>query len=719
MDDLLTDFIAETRDMMEAIEGEIIAWEADPSDRTRLDAIFRFVHTVKGNCGFFDFPRLERISHAAEDALADARSGRRTPDQHFVSAVLGIIDCINDMVAAIENGSKDVPDGAEYPLIAALVDTKSTDCAPQDQTDAPSNEHVLEPEAGLRQAAPDQPPKPTSKEAPISAPRSIRLPVDLLDRVMSGVSDMVLARNDLANRLSQAGNQPMIDGPFERLTTILSDVRDAITRMRMQRVELLFNTFPRLVRDLSHDLGKKIVLDIEGSDVELDREVIEVIRDPLVHIVRNAIGHGLETPEERLAAGKSEAGQLRIGARQTGNRITIVITDDGRGLNEDKIAEKAVANGLITQSQREAMDDYQIQQLVFEPGLSTATQVSNISGRGVGLDVVRDNLERVGGWIKATSTPGQGASIYLHIPLTLSIIAGLISEVAGQRFAIPQSYVEEVEYGSQPDMDYTNMGDAVLVTMRGQRTRCLSLADILGLEAELEPLDQTFVLIRLANGDQFALAVDTIHNIGDIVVKPLSPALLQTRCYSGTALLDNGQPIMLLDLPQIAQDCGVVDEGRARIDNSASNDDDGEAAETITAMLFTAMDGNRKAARLEMIKRIETVPTHQIDLSQAHPHAVVNDEILPIAGLEIAAMNAEKTRFLRLSDGTRDLLYAVREIEDTAQLPSDLVPVAGDPLVEALVLAEGTSIALIDCNTLLQTRGTQTRAGAAIEVGAR
>lgn len=699
MDDLLTDFIAETRDMMEAIEGEIIAWEADPSDGTRLDAIFRFVHTVKGNCGFFDFPRLERISHAAEDALADVRAGRRTPDQDFVTAVLAIIDCINIMVAAIENGKNDVPEGAEYPLMAALAGEQET-------------------AAETAEAEPaDQPVE--KAETPASTPRSIRLPVDLLDRVMSGVSDMVMARNDLAHRLEQAGDQPLIDGPFERLTTILSDVRDAITRMRMQRVELLFNTFPRLVRDLSHDLGKTVALDIEGSDVELDREVIEVIRDPLVHIIRNAIGHGLETPEERLANGKSETGQLRIGARQTGNRITIVITDDGRGLNEEKIAEKAVANGLITESQREAMDDYQIQQLVFEPGLSTASQVSNISGRGVGLDVVRDNLERVGGWIKATSTPGQGASIYLHIPLTLSIITGLITEVAGQRFAIPQSYVEEVEYGSHPDMDYTNLGDAVLVTMRGQRTRSLSLAEILGLETQLDPYDQTFVLLRLANGDLFALAVDKIHNIGDIVVKPLSPALLQTQCYSGTALLDDGQPIMLLDLPQIALDQGVVDEGRARIEEPAPSSESDAAGEAIRAMVFTAMDGTRKAARLEMVARIETLPTSQIDISRAQPHAVVSDKILPIFGLEIAAMDARKTRFLRISDGLSEFLYAVSEVEDTVELSGDLVPVAGDPAVEALAMTAGDSIPLMNCTMLLKTHGVKIKHAALAEGAAR
>ncbi|MEP2736897.1 MAG: chemotaxis protein CheW [Erythrobacter sp.] len=681
MDDLLIDFIAETRDMMEAIEGEIIAWEANPADSTRLDAIFRFVHTVKGNCGFFDLPRLERLSHAAEDALSDVRAKRRTPDGRFVSTILAIIDCIGEIVDAIE-ADKPFPNGRELPLIAALAHGEEIE-----------SETVVLPQNG------------DTVTAVAAAPRSIRLPVELLDRVMSGVSDMVLARNDLSHRLQQSGNQPMVDGPFERLTAILNDVRDAITRMRMQRVEQLFSGAPRLVRDLSKELGKQVLLDIEGGDVELDREVIEIIRDPLTHIIRNSLDHGIESPAERIKAGKPANGLLRIAARQTGNRISIVITDDGRGLDAEKIAKKALAKELITQAQRTAMDDNAIHQLVFEPGLTTASEVSNISGRGVGLDVVRDNLERVGGWIEATSSVGDGASIHLHIPLTLSIIGGLTLEVAGQYFAIPQSYVEEIEYGAGDAIDYTRMGDAALVTVRGERTTCLSLADVLGLEAANRPEDQTYISLRLAKGDIIALSVDRINNIGDIVVKPLPPAILDTGCYSGIALLDDGQPILLLDLPQIAADHQITGNKRSRIDRLLQEQDSTSDQAAIKAMLFTDMEGRQKATRLEMLKRIETVDASAIDLTSSPAHAVIDEQILPVIGLTDDKFTGSKIRLLHLTDETSQILYAVQEIDDAAELTDTLAPCDEDPMIEGMALVDGQSVGLLDGHALFQNYG--------------
>ncbi|NQZ47605.1 MAG: Hpt domain-containing protein, partial [Erythrobacter sp.] len=334
MDDLLADFVAETREMLEASEGEIIAWEADPADRARIDTIFRFVHTVKGNCGFFDFPRLASLSHAAEDALADCRAGRREPDSDLVSAVLAIIDRIVQMVDAIE-ADEPFPEGGDEALIAALDQGAQAPTGEGSSFDHEFFTDASAPSDGLASDTGEpgeSAPKTAKPDAP-AALRTIRLPVDLLDRVMSGVSDMVLARNDLAHRLRQAGTQPTIDGPFERLTTILSDVRDAITRMRMQRIETLFAALPRLARDLSNELGKQVMIDLEGGDVELDREMIEMIRDPLTHIIRNAIDHGFEIPAQRLAQGKREIGLLSIAARQAGNTISIVVSDDGRGLD--------------------------------------------------------------------------------------------------------------------------------------------------------------------------------------------------------------------------------------------------------------------------------------------------------------------------------------------------------------------------------------------------
>jgi two-component system, chemotaxis family, sensor kinase CheA len=698
MDDLLADFIAETREMLEASGGEIVAWEADPADRARIDTIFRFVHTVKGNCGFFDFPRLASLSHAAEDALADCRAGRRDPDRALVSAVLAIIDRIALMVDAIEAG-EDFPEGGDEALISAVSD--AADGSADDIADEP-NPLLRAPASALIDRSED-PAGPAARRADI-AQRTIRLPVELLDRVMSGVSDMVLARNDLAHRLRQAGNQPTIDGPFERLTSILSDVRDAITRMRMQRIETLFGVLPRLVRDLSAELGKQVMVDIDGGDVELDREMIETIRDPLTHLIRNAIDHGIEPPSARLAGGKREIGLLAIAARQAGNTIAIVISDDGRGLDEERIATKALATGLITHAERSAMSRDKLLNLIFEPGFSTAETVSNVSGRGVGLDVVRQNLERVGGSIKVASVPGQGTQFTLQIPLTLSIIAGLTVEVGPQRFAIPQSYVEEIVQASAEALDFTRMGEAALVTFRGNRIPCLLLADVLGLTSGDGRHELTLVLLRLVSGDLFALVVDRIHSHGDLVVKPLAPAVMKSGLYAGSTLLDDGQPVLLLDVTNIAARHDLVSDGRARVLQPVE-DDAAAAQNAARAMLFTDFAGRRSAVRLELVKRIETAPMAAINRSAARPRVVIDGMILPLVGMPDAPLKGEKLRLLRLSDGACELLHAVREVEDAIELTSALVPVPEDPLVEAMTLVEGKPVALLDAHELFARYG--------------
>ncbi len=708
MDDLLADFVAETREMLEASEGEIIAWEADPADRARIDTIFRFVHTVKGNCGFFDFPRLAALSHAAEDALADCRSERREADSALVSAVLAIIDRIAHMADAIEAGEEFL-EGGDEELIAALAPgSEPAITAPDivaDDLSETAHESAPENSASKTEAAPDSAstaaaPAVKRPDNTIVAQRSIRLPVDLLDRVMSGVSDMVLARNDLAHRLRQAGTQPTIDGPFERLTTILADVRDAITRMRMQRIETLFSALPRLVRDLSADLGKQVMVDLEGGDVELDREMIETIRDPITHIIRNAIDHGMETPSERLANGKREIALLSISARQSGNTISIVLSDDGRGLDETRILEKAIATGLVPESKRAEMSREKILQLIFEPGFSTAEAVSNVSGRGVGLDVVRENLEKVGGSIKVTSTPGIGTLFTMRIPLTLSIIAGLTVESDGQRFAIPQSYVEEIIHSSSKALDFTHVGETALVTFRGNRVPCLLLSDVLDLaagpEGRIAESESTMVMLRLASGDLFALAVDNIHSHGDVVVKPLAPAVMKSGLYAGSTLLDDGQPVLLLDVTNVAARYGLVSDARGRVLKSSEEGETATDTDTCRAMLFTDFNGRRSAVRLELVQRIETAPVSAIDRSGTAPRAIIDGAILPLIGISEGQLPEEKIRLLRLTDGTCELLHAVRDIDDAAELTNPLKPVDDDPMVEAVTLVEGKTIALID-----------------------
>ncbi|MBA4046321.1 MAG: chemotaxis protein CheA [Erythrobacter sp.] len=706
MDDLLAEFIAETREMLEASEGEIVAWEANPDDRARLDTIFRFVHTVKGNCGFFDFPRLANLSHAAEDALADCRAGRRQPDHPLVSAVLAIIDRIALMVDAIEAGTE-LPYADDDDLIAALDVSHETSLHEASGT-------VYEGSGqGQDEAGPAENPRSDDQAAPfrradtaLAAQRTIRLPVELLDRVMSGVSDMVLARNDLAHRLRQAGNQPTIDGPFERLSAILTDVRDAITRMRMQRIETLLTALPRLVRDLSAELGKQVMIDCDGGDVELDREMIETIRDPLTHIIRNAIDHGIEAPSARLANGKREIGLLAIAARQSGNTIAIIISDDGRGLDEERIAAKAIATGLITAAERAAMGRDKILNLIFEPGFSTAEVVSNVSGRGVGLDVVRQNLEKVGGSIAVASHPGRGTVFTLQIPLTLSIIPGLTVEVSGQRFAIPQSYVEEIVQSSAKTLDLTLMGETSLITFRGNRVPCLMLADVLGLtQSDAATRDPTLVMLRLGSGDLFALAVETIHSHGDLVVKPLAPAVMKSGLYAGSTLLDDGQPVLLIDIARIAAAHDLVSDVRTRVLQTADADADQAARDVPRAMLFTDFAGRRSAVRLELVQRIETAPVGAIDRSAMRPRAVIDGLILPLVGLPDAPLTQPRVRLLRLTDGACELLYAVREVEDAVELTEALHPVPEDAFAEAMTLVDGAPVTLIDAHALFALHG--------------
>jgi two-component system, chemotaxis family, sensor kinase CheA len=702
MDELLADFVAETREMMEAVGGELVAWEADPADAARLDSIFRFVHTVKGNCGFFDFPRLEKLSHAAEDALAECRAGRREADRALVSAVLAIIDRIGEMTAAIEAG-EDFGQGGDEALIAALAVGAADEAM----------EPLARPDAGPAGSGGE--PDESAKAGRGALQRTIRLPVSLLDEVMKGVSDMVLARNDLARRLREAGDQPAVDGPFERLSAILADVRTAITRMRMQRLEVLFGSLPRLVRDLSAELGKQVMVDFEGGDVELDREMIEMVRDPLTHIIRNAIDHGIEGPADRLKAGKREIGLLRFAARQSGNRISLVITDDGRGVNGDRLAAKAVAAGLYSDADIARMSERQKLHLMFEPGLSTAETVSAVSGRGVGMDVVRSNIEKVGGSIDVTTKAGEGTSFHLQLPLTLSIIAALTVEVAGQLYAIPRSYIEEVAFANVQDIEFARVGERQLITFRGRRVPCIALADVLGI-ADPRGLSwgsKTLVLLRLASDEVFALGVDRVHDHEDVVVKPIAPAIMETRLYGGTTLLDDGRPIMLLDIPSIAAQRGLNSEVKNRVARAEDKTGAAGAANAVPVMLFLGLDGRKRAVRLETVRRIDTVERAAIDIEGPRAQAVVGAEIFALAGHQAGPLPEARCRLLRLSDGDSELAYIVREVVDASAMTEALVPVPDDPAIEGVTLIEGELMPLLDAHRLFAHRAAPQCPGSA------
>jgi len=672
VDDLLAEFLAETRETLDALSGEIIAWEADPSDRARLDAIFRFVHTVKGSCGFLELPRFEKLSHAAEDVLAELRAGARTADAALVSAVLAIIDRIGELTEALEAGASE-PASDDALLIAALsADTSA--------------------------AAPTQAAAQVAPSAAMRAPaRSIRVPLELLDRIMSGVSDMVLARNELARRLREVGVEGEVGGAFERLSSCVAEMRDSITRTRMQRIEKLFSALPRMVRDTAGELGKLVNLEIDGSDVELDREMIELIRDPLTHMVRNSIDHGIESPEQRLKRGKPDHGRLTIAARQSGNQIVIEIADDGNGVDENRLVAKAIAAGVITAELAQALPPQARAALIFSPGLSTADQVTAISGRGVGMDVVKSNIERIGGSIELDNRPGAGLRTIIRVPLTLTIIASLTVSAGGHSFAIPRAAIEEIVHVSSAAIRIDTLGDAHFAAIRGRTLPLLHLEQVLGLGKVGSISGRTIVVVGAGAGLSYALCVQAVHDHEELVIKPASPAVMSTGVYGGMSLPDSGVPMLMLDAAGIASHAGVQSEATDTVVPLNGEAVEEQTQAQVSTLLFKDLGGRRRGVRLAVVERLEDVAAEQVSFTAGRLRVAIEGRLLPLLGAE-ERVGAEggQLKLLRLSDGATEIAYAIDDVIDIVQLAPELHPAAAEGPVAGVVLVEGEAVELLD-----------------------
>ena len=682
MDDLINDFIAETREMLEALSGEIVAWEAAPDDRGRLDEIFRFVHTVKGNSGFFDLPRIRALSHAAEDALSAVRSGERSADARLVSAVLAVIDRLAELVEALETGEA-LASEDDSALIDALCAEQPT--GPLEAEAAPTNHAVR------------------------ASSRTIRLPVDLLDRMMSGVSDLVLARNELSRRIRATGDSEMI-AAFDRVSATVADLRDSITRTRMQRIDNLFAPLPRMVRDVCGQTGKQVALEIDGGDVEIDREMLEMIRDPLTHIIRNAIDHGIENPSVRLAAGKKEAGCLRVCARQAGNQILLEILDDGAGIDGDKLVNRAVAAGVLAADRAERLTEAEKHALVFEPGLSTAASVTDLSGRGVGMDVVRANVERIGGLVEIESRRGQGVVLTLRVPLTLTIIPALTVTGAGQVYAIPRSAIEEIVRVKGGSVRVESVGGAAFATVRGRRLPLVYLREALGCESATDPSAQSLVLLRPAGADLYALAVDDIHDHEELVVKPAAPAVMAAGLYAGTTIADDGKPVLLLDPPGIAARAGLALHRRRSQPEALAAPAPG-SGQGPPALLFRTLSGRKRLVPVAAVQRIEDVRPEAVQLSAGRLHVSLGDALLPLEGCG-SAVPDRSIRLLRLGDGQVEIAYGFADVVDIIPLPSGLMPAVRPGEVGGVVLVGEEQAELLDLHWLFARHGGRPAAGA-------
>lgn len=678
MDDLLPEFVAETRELLEAAQEELVAWEANPSDRARLDGIFRFVHTVKGNCGFFDLPRLADLSHAAESALAEVRAGNRHPDTQFIDAIFAVVDRIAGMMDVLDTGAP-LPPGDDGDLVA-ILNTAGTHTADQAIAEETVNE------AG-----------PVARS---HAARSIRLPINLLDRVMGSVSDLVLIRNEVGRLIREADVDPSVTTRFDRLAGIVEDLRDGISQMRMHRLDHLFGPMPRLVRDLCAELGKKAVVEFEGGEVELDREIIELIRDPFVHILRNAIDHGIETPAGRVAANKDEAGHIQILARQTGNRISIAIADDGNGIDTEKLVQRAIAAKVVTAEDCAAMSEAERQNLIFEPGISTASEVTSVSGRGVGMDVVRANIERLGGEITVSSELGEGTRLFISLPATLSIVPSLTVRVGEHRFGIPRSYVEEIVSSRSDSLEFNDAGDARLVRFRGKQLRCTKLSQVLRID-DNQSSECDLLILKIASGDLFALAVDQVMSHEELVVKPLAEAIMATNLYTGASLLDDGSLVLMLHIAGIAIEENLLsDLVKKTRKKAALAEDEVAQVENIPCVAFVPLGGGHRLVRMDAVQRIAKVEVDAVRIGHSSGQVVIDDGLMPLAGVAQEQLPDVRLNLLILSDGERKVAYGIDRVLDTVSIYARQLAEPQDGEVEGVALLAERAVEVLNCHWL-------------------
>src|SRR5258705_3570377 len=461
MDELLRDFLTETNESIDVVDVELVRFEQEPNNAQILSRIFRLVHTIKGTCGFLNLPRLEALTHAAETLIGNFRDGAPVTGES-VSLILATIDRIKILLDELERNQAEQA-GDDRDLIdelaqaAAQLSGSAPAASPKVEERKAAPKRVIPAEAPPTAAATfatddSKPARAKADGAPRSseegaesrvAQQSIRVHVATLDQLMTMVSELVLTRNQLLEILRR-NEHTEFKVPWQRLSNVTAELQEGVMKTRMQPIGNAWQKLPRIVRDLSGELGKLIELEMHGADTELDRQVLDLIKDPLPHMVRNAAAHGLETPAERLACGKPEQGTIRLSAYHEGGHIIICIADNGRGLNTERIKAKAIANGLVTEAELEKMTEAQIHKFIFAPGFSTAAQVTSVSGRGVGMDVVRTNIDQIGGTIDVKSVAGEGSSVTIKIPLTLAIVSALIVEAAGDRFAIPQLSVVEL-----------------------------------------------------------------------------------------------------------------------------------------------------------------------------------------------------------------------------------------------------------------------------------
>lgn len=751
MDDLVVEFIAETKDSLGQIDNDLITLEQNPNDKAIIGNIFRLMHTVKGTCGFLGLGRLEKLAHHAENVMGRFRDGDLEIKQEYVSLILESVDQIKFLVEELEmNGAEPAGDdsgliskldavyeGRDGGVAETLVEELSTAPNPNNEGGlsdaelkaleeafanaegpadmlAPKEEEIVAPVVEEKPAAPapqakaptasadDSDEKTPATQAAGAPVQSLRVNVDVLENLMTMVSELVLTRNQLI-QIMRTSKDSEFDTPLQRLNHVVSDLQEGVMKTRMQPVGNAWGKLPRIIRDISIELGKKIDLQMNGQETELDRQVLDLIKDPLTHMVRNSADHGIEKPQERAAAGKPETGTIILNAYHEGGHIIMEIKDDGKGLNTKRIGEKAIENRLATEDELNGMTDKQINQFIFAAGFSTAAAVTAVSGRGVGMDVVRTNIEKIGGTIDLESTEGKGTTVSIKIPLTLAIVSALIVASKGEKFAIPQLAVQELVMGSANGENKIEMiKGAPVYRLRDHLLPLIYLDDLLGLEktskksADIVSLEHKkdqaksseegqaevttkkdnvvalkgqavsenqYIVVTKVGAYSFGIVVDRVYDTEEIVVKPVASILKHIELFSGNTILGDGTVIMILDPGGIARSSGeitVSDTTEKKVE-AVKN----KGLEKTSLILFHGSDNAPKAVPLQLVSRLEDVDVSKIEYSNGKMMIQYRDSLMPLVKFDDSLqLNEKQQPTLVFSDGRRTMGLMVKSIID-------------------------------------------------------
>ena len=694
-DEILTEFTLEAREILDQLDSDFVLLEVSPTDKKLIGNIFRGLHTLKGSSGFFSFKRLEKISHAGESLLGKIRDGQLSLDLNKSNVLLQMIDVLRIIIEGIEQ-NKNEPNGDDSLLISSIGNlARGNEQIIEDNASenlvADSNETIYtetikqvdlsDTEVRTNLSNTDNLNTPSVQETQENN-TPVKINLDTLDKLMNLASEMVLARNRL---LPFADNSTDLQfaNTVHSIDLLTLELQERMMKMRMQSISHVWSKFPRLIRDVANQCNKKVSLIQNGADTEIDRSLLDGIRDPLIHIIRNSIDHSIEEPDVRIRKGKPETGQITLNASHQNGMILIEVSDDGAGINLELIKHRAIDKKLISPATASQLSKSELIDLIFQPGFSTKEAVTNLSGRGVGMDVVKTNITNIGGTIDITSEPDMGTQIQLKIPLTLAIIPALFITCADQIFAIPENRIIELvklSPKSQAD-EFQNFHGIPVFKLRNQLLPLIYLDQVLELEAaRSRPEDDIYIVLLQSGPTYFGLAVASVDNIQDIVVKPLGGTLNDIPYFAGATIMGNGRVSLILDIDNIALNSGFTAQDLSAL-NKEKQLDTNPPVEMMGILVFEIAGLEKMAIRLDRLRHIDMLDMNQIQMQGDKEVIYLNKELFYVIQLNQFVNGADahyssKSEYVpALTCVSNQRLYSllVQNVVEIIEVPSQLI----------------------------------------------